>query len=133
MTRVTARVIPSRRCPAPREGSTPLSPLAAESFPVGNRAEDLRAEQTVALRLEGAVVDRLRLGHFAVRPRPDLLRRSEADLDGVEIVDRLRPRRLKQCVKTFQCAPPRYGSDSFVSCQFSVDDGWGKVTLTSLP
>ena len=64
--------------------------LAAEAFPVGDRAEDLRAEETVALRLEGAVVDRLRLGYFAVRPRPDLLRGREADLDGVEIVDRLR-------------------------------------------
>ena len=63
--------------------------LAAEAFPVGDRAEDLRAEETVALRLEGAVVDRLRLRDFAVRPRPDLLRRREADLDGVEIVDRL--------------------------------------------
>ena len=64
--------------------------LAAEAFPVGDRAEDLRAEEAVALRFEGAVVDRLRLGHFAVRPRPDLLRGREADLDRVEIVDRLR-------------------------------------------
>ena len=64
--------------------------LAAEAFPVGDRAEDLRAEEAVALRFEGAVVDRLRLGDFAVRPRPDLFRGREADLDGVEIVDRLR-------------------------------------------
>jgi hypothetical protein len=70
--------------------------LTAQAFPVGDRTEDLRAEEAVALRLEGAVVDRLRLGDFAVRPRPDLLRRSERDLDGVEIVDRLRFRRLKQ-------------------------------------
>ena len=42
--------------------------LAAEALPVGDRAEDLRAEQPVALRLEGPVVDRLRLGHLAVRP-----------------------------------------------------------------
>ena len=40
--------------------------LAAEALPVGDRAEDLRAEEAVALRLEGAVVDRLRLGDFAV-------------------------------------------------------------------
>src|ERR1051326_2742079 len=73
--------------------------LAAEAFPIGDRAEDLRAEEAVALRLEGAVVDRLRLGHFAVRPRPDLLRRREADLDGVEIVDRLRLCGLKECVE----------------------------------
>ena len=40
--------------------------LAAEALPVGDRAEDLRAEQAVALRLERAVVDRLRLGDLAV-------------------------------------------------------------------
>src|SRR4029077_15953108 len=59
--------------------------LAAQAFPVGDRAEDLRAEQPVALRLEGPVVDRLRLGDFAVRPRLDLLRRREADADRVEV------------------------------------------------
>ena len=59
--------------------------LAAEALPVGDRPEDLRAEQAVALRLEGAVVDRLRLGHLAVRPRQDLLGRREADADRVEI------------------------------------------------
>jgi len=85
--------------------------FTAQAFPIGDRAEDLRAEQTIALRLEGAVVDRFRLGDFAVRPRPDLLRRSEADLDGVEIVDRLCFGRLKQCVETFQGAPPFVRSD----------------------
>ena len=40
--------------------------LAAEALPVGDRAEDLGAEQTVALRLEGPVVDGLRLGDLAV-------------------------------------------------------------------
>src|SRR5258705_12604458 len=64
--------------------------LAAEAFPIGDRAEDLGAEEAVALRLEGTVVDRLRLRYFAVRPRPDLLRGREADLDGIEIVDHLR-------------------------------------------
>ena len=59
--------------------------LAAQALPVGDRAEDLRAEQPVAFRLERAVVDRLRLGHLAVRPREDLLRRREADADGVEV------------------------------------------------
>src|SRR4029434_870721 len=59
--------------------------LAAQALPVGNRPEDLRAEQTVALRLERAVVDRLRLRHFAVRPRQDLFRRGEADANRVEI------------------------------------------------
>ena len=59
--------------------------LAAQALPVGDRAEDAGAEQAVALRLEGAVVDRLRLGDFAVRPAADLFRRSQADADGVEI------------------------------------------------
>ena len=84
--------------------------LAAQAFPVGDRTEDLRAEEPVALRLERPVVDRLRLGDFAVRPRPDLLRGCERDLDGVEIVDRLGLGRLKQCVEDFPiCASPFTG------------------------
>src|SRR6202795_2325833 len=46
--------------------------LAAETFPVGNRAENARTEQSIALRLEGAVVDGFRLGHFTMRPASDL-------------------------------------------------------------
>src|SRR6185436_9439714 len=102
--------------------------FTAEAFPVGDRTEDLRAEQAVALGLEGAVVDRLRLGDFAVGPRPDLLRRREADLDGVEIVDRLRFCRLKQCVEAFQFAPPVR-----VAIQLSVVVGCGNCSLMSLP
>jgi hypothetical protein len=45
--------------------------LAAEALPVGYRAKDAGAEQAVALRLEGAVVDGLGLGDFAMRPAPD--------------------------------------------------------------
>ena len=59
--------------------------LAAEALPVGDRAEDLRAEQPVALGLERPVVDRFRLGHLAVRPRQDLLRGRERDTDRVEV------------------------------------------------
>ena len=40
--------------------------FAAETLPVGDRTEDLRAEQAVALRFEGAVVDRLRLLDLSV-------------------------------------------------------------------
>ena len=60
--------------------------LAAQALVVLDRAEDLGAEQAVALRLEGAVVDRLRLLHFAEGPRTDLLGRREADLDGIEML-----------------------------------------------
>src|SRR5262245_18015759 len=59
--------------------------LAAEASPVGDRSEDLRAEQAIAFRLERAVVDGLRLGHLAVRPRHDLVGRGEADANRVEI------------------------------------------------
>ena len=64
--------------------------LAAQALPVGDRAEDLGAEQAVPLRLERAVVDGLRLGDLAVRPGPDLLRAGETQADGVEVVEGLR-------------------------------------------
>ena len=48
--------------------------LAAKTFVVFDRAKDLGAEQTVALGLERAVVDGLRLLDFAERPAADLLR-----------------------------------------------------------
>ena len=61
--------------------------LAAVALPVLGRTEDALAEQTVALRLERSVVDRLRLGDLAGRPVANLLARREADADCVEIVD----------------------------------------------
>ena len=61
--------------------------LAAEALPVGDGAKDAGAEEAVALRLEGAVVDGLGLGDLAVRPGADLLRGGELNLDGVEVDD----------------------------------------------
>ena len=61
--------------------------LAAVALPVLRGTEDALAEEPVLLRLQRPVVDRLRLGDLAARPRPDLLRGSEPDLDGVEVVD----------------------------------------------
>ena len=58
--------------------------LAAQALVVLDRAEDARAEQPVALRLEGAVVDGLRLLDLAIGPGADLLRRGDLDLDLVE-------------------------------------------------
>ena len=58
--------------------------LAAVALVVLDRSEDLRAEQTVTLRLERAVVDRLRLLDLAMRPLADLLRRGEHDADRAE-------------------------------------------------
>src|SRR3954471_19423854 len=61
--------------------------LAAQAFPVSDRPKDAGAEQTIALRFEGAVVDRLRLRDLAVRPAADLFWRGQADPDGIKILD----------------------------------------------
>ncbi len=61
--------------------------LAAQALVVLDRAEDLGAEQAVALGLERAVVDRLRLLDLAERPRPDHLGRCEADANRIEVFD----------------------------------------------
>src|ERR1039457_1522244 len=59
--------------------------LAAEALPVGHRSKDAGAEQSVALRLEGTVVDGFGLGYLTMRPAADFLRRSQHDTDSVEI------------------------------------------------
>src|SRR5207248_876736 len=59
--------------------------LAAQTFPVGDGAENLRAKQAVTLRLERAVVDGFRLGDFAVGPRTNFFRTCQTDADGIEI------------------------------------------------
>ena len=61
--------------------------FAAQALPVGYGPENLGAEQAVALRLEGAVVDGFRLGDFAVRPRPDFFRTRQTDANRIEIRD----------------------------------------------
>jgi hypothetical protein len=61
--------------------------LAAVALPVLRRTEDALAEQTVTLRLERAVVDRLRLRYLAGGPVADLLARGEPDANGVEFID----------------------------------------------
>src|SRR4029077_17734720 len=76
--------------------------LAAVALPVFHRAEDALAEQAVALRLEGPLIDGLGLGDLAPRPPgtlalqlealallrvagpADLLRRGNPDLDVIE-------------------------------------------------
>ena len=61
--------------------------LAAQTFPVGDGAKNLGAEQAVTLGLEGAVVDGLRLGDFAMRPRANFLRAGQTDSNRIEIGD----------------------------------------------
>src|SRR5262245_27161207 len=60
--------------------------LAAQALVVLHRAEDARAEQAVALRLEGAVVDRLGLLDLPKRPGQNLVRAGDADPDLIEIL-----------------------------------------------
>ena len=55
--------------------------LAAQAFPILGGAEDAGAEEPVALRLEGPVIDGFRLGDFAVGPAPDLFRRRQRNAD----------------------------------------------------
>jgi hypothetical protein len=62
--------------------------LAAQALVVLDRAKDLGAEQTIALRLESTVVDGFRLLHFTERPGTDLLGRGQTDLDGIEMLIR---------------------------------------------
>ena len=61
--------------------------LAAQTLVIADRSEDLGAEQTVALRLEGAVVDGFRLLDLAKRPRANHVGRRQADADIVEILN----------------------------------------------
>jgi hypothetical protein len=58
--------------------------LTASALPVLGRTEDLLAEQTVLLRLEGTVVDGLRLLYFTVRPRSNIVSVGKAYSEGVE-------------------------------------------------
>ena len=60
--------------------------LAAQALVVLHRAEDARAEQPIALRLEGTIVDRLRLLDLPIRPGQNFLRARNADANLVEIL-----------------------------------------------
>src|SRR5882757_697491 len=62
--------------------------LAAQALVVLDRPEDARAEQAVALGLEGAVVDGLRLLDLAVGPGQNLFRARNGDADLVEDLSR---------------------------------------------
>jgi hypothetical protein len=59
--------------------------LPAVALPVLDRSEDALAEEPVPLRLEGAVVDGLGLGHLPEAPRTDLIGRGDLHLDEVEV------------------------------------------------
>src|SRR5271167_1645006 len=59
--------------------------FSAQTFPVRDGAKNLGAEQSVAFRLESAVIDSLRLGHFTMRPGTDFFRTRQADANGIKI------------------------------------------------
>src|SRR5579864_2352431 len=63
--------------------------LSAQALPIGDGTENTGTEQSIALRLEGPVVDGFRLGDFAMRPAPDLFGRCQRDPDGIEIGDQV--------------------------------------------
>src|SRR5688572_5371188 len=60
--------------------------LAAQALVVLHRAEDAGAEEPVPLRLEGAVVDRLRLLDLSIRPGENFFRARDTDANLVEIL-----------------------------------------------
>ena len=68
--------------------ATVLQPLvlAAQAFIVLDRAEDLGAEQPVALGFERTVIDGLRLLNLTERPGPDHVGRRKTDADCIEVV-----------------------------------------------
>src|ERR1700681_1929828 len=91
--------------------------FAAQTFPVRYRAKDARAEQSVALRLKGSVVDGLGLGDFAVRPAPDFFRRGQTDANGVEVRNHICH---FEWARTKQGVPPLPALKAAASCQWPV-------------
>ena len=81
--------------------------LAAQALVVLDRTEDAGAEQTVALRLEGAVVDGLGLLDLTIGPGPDPLRARDRDLD---LIEALRTRHLTEDVHQLVHEPSLSGS-----------------------
>ena len=63
--------------------------LAAKAFIILHRAKDLGTEKTVAFRLLGTIVNRLRLLDFTVGPGVDLFGTGKSDADRVEMIFRL--------------------------------------------
>ena len=60
--------------------------LAAQALIVLDGAEDFCAKESIALGLEGSVVDGFWFFDLAKRPRTDLLRRGNADFDGIKML-----------------------------------------------
>src|ERR1700676_3185543 len=67
--------------------------LAAQALVILDCPEDARAEHAIALRLEGAVVDRFRLLNLAEGPGTDTLRAGDRDAN---LIEALRTGRLAE-------------------------------------
>ena len=69
------------------DGALVLGTLVATAgtLHVTRRTEDALAEETALLRLERAVIDRLRVLHLAVGPRADVLRACDGDANLIEV------------------------------------------------
>src|SRR5436305_3761278 len=76
---------------------------AAVALPVARRSEDALAEEAVALGLQRAVVDRLRLRDLTRRPVANLLAGGKPDPNCVEIidVDQVSPQSFDQAALVF--------------------------------
>ena len=74
--------------------------LAADTFVILYRTENLGAEKSISFRLQRTIVNRLWLGDFAERPAADLFRAGERNLERVEL-DRIL-RLLKETKKVVQ-------------------------------
>src|SRR5882762_8860301 len=83
--------------------------LTAQAFPVRDGAKNLGAEQAVALRFKGSVIDGLRLGNFAVGPGTDFFRTRQADANGIEVGDQtgaiIRAAAIQGCFLPPQLSP----------------------------
>ena len=60
--------------------------LAAQAFIVFDWAKNLGTKQTIALGLEGAIVNGFWFFDFTERPRTDFVGRSDRNLDCVELL-----------------------------------------------
>src|SRR5215470_8881224 len=89
--------------------------LAAQALIILDRAEDARAEQPVALRLEGAIVDGLRLFDFAVRPGQNLLRARNRNSNLIEDLSRcLRAEKIHNLLVHLCSLADRVGSSRYL-------------------
>ena len=75
--------------------------LTTQTLVVLYRAKDLGAEQTIALWLEGSIVDGLGLFDFAKRPRPNHFRRGKTDTDRIEVFVFLPAQQVQQISHVF--------------------------------